>query len=158
MAFTIRRARTNAGDSESGALTALAFAAKRLWKYSDEQMETWRDELRISDSMLAMQPAFVCELDGSVAGFYVLTPSSHGWSLDHLWVLPELGGRGVGRALLMHARATAAANHATVIHIDADPNAEPFYVHCGARRVGSLRAPIAGQPHRIRPQLILPVA
>jgi hypothetical protein len=43
------------------------------------------------------------------------------------------------------------------LQIDADPNAEPFYVACGARRVGERPAPIAAQPLRVRPQLVLAI-
>ena len=41
------------------------------------------------------------------------------------------------------------------IVIDADPNAENFYVHCGATVTGVVPAPIEGQPGRTRPQLRL---
>jgi hypothetical protein len=39
--------------------------------------------------------------------------------------------------------------------IDSDPNAEPFYLACGAERTGAIPAPIAGQPARVRPQLVV---
>ena len=42
--------------------------------------------------------------------------------------------------------------------IDADPNAEAFYLANGARRVGEDAAPIEGLPGRTRPQLLLPVS
>jgi hypothetical protein len=38
--------------------------------------------------------------------------------------------------------------------IDADPNAEPFYLSRGAVRVGEIAAPIEGNNQRIRPQMI----
>jgi hypothetical protein len=44
------------------------------------------------------------------------------------------------------------------LHIDADPHAEAFYRSHGALRVGQLDAPIANQPQRVRPQLLLRVA
>jgi GNAT superfamily N-acetyltransferase len=63
-------------------------------------------------------------------------------------------GRGVGRALFERARELAAAAGATTFEIDADPNAEPFYLRMGARRVGEIRSEIEGQP-RVRPLLHL---
>ncbi|MGH6612363.1 MAG: GNAT family N-acetyltransferase, partial [Burkholderiaceae bacterium] len=72
-----------------------------------------------------------------------------------LWVLPRYARQGFGRVMLDHARQLASMNGARSIAIDADPNAEPFYLACGARRQGEVAAPIDGQPHRIRPQLVL---
>jgi predicted N-acetyltransferase YhbS len=63
--------------------------------------------------------------------------------------------RGFGRALVQHAAGHAAARGQAVLAIDSDPNAEPFYLRCGAQLVGQVRAPIEGSPNRVRPQLIL---
>jgi hypothetical protein len=41
--------------------------------------------------------------------------------------------------------------------IDADPNAEAFYLAKGARRIGEIAAPIEGHPDRVRPQMLLPI-
>ena len=65
---------------------------------------------------------------------------------------------GIGRALLAHAVNTARFAGASSIIIDADPNAEPFYVACGAVRRGIVAAPVVGDPARVRPQLSLRVA
>lgn len=65
---------------------------------------------------------------------------------------PELG---IGSALLGDAAARAAATGAHVLAIDADPNAESFYLANGARRVGEIAAPIEGHPDRVRPQMLL---
>jgi hypothetical protein len=47
------------------------------------------------------------------------------------------------------------AGGASGLLIDADPNAELFYIACGATRFGEIPAPITGQPDRVRPQLEL---
>jgi hypothetical protein len=72
--------------------------------------------------------------------------------------LTAICARGIRRALLAHAVNTACLAGASSIVIDADPNAEPFYVACGAVRQGIVAAPIAGDPARVRPQLSLRVA
>lgn len=150
----IRRARA----SEAAELTALVFAAKRHWGYSDAQMEAWRADLAISGEALSVDSVFVAELDGRAVGFYSLQPGGATCELNHLWVLPAHMSHGFGRALLAHAQLTAAGGGVGVITIDADPNAEPFYAACGARRVAVVAAPIAGQADRVRPQMVLPVA
>jgi GNAT superfamily N-acetyltransferase len=109
--------------------------------------------LEVSAESISARPTFVAELDGQAIGFYSLVPSPEVWELDNLWVLPQFMKQGFGRALLKHASQTAAEGGATSIVVDADPNSEPFYLRCGARRVGAVAAPIAGQPNRVRPQL-----
>jgi len=149
----IRRAAAKDVD----ALSALAMRAKAHWGYAPAQLEGWSDSLRQSVDSVRTRPVFVAELEGKMAGFYALLARGDACALDDLWVAPDCMNRGVGRALVAHARETAAALGAASLHIDADPHAERFYVACGARRVGELTAPIEGQPDRVRPQLVLPV-
>ena len=62
--------------------------------------------------------------------------------------------QGHGRELLAHALRTAAEGGATILTVDADPNAESFYLASGAKRTGTVPAPIAGQANRVRPQFM----
>src|SRR2546423_1211972 len=90
-----------------------------------------------------------------LAGFYSLLPSEKSWQLDHLWVSPQFMRQGVGGGLLRHALQTAARAGAVEVTIDADPHSEPFYLKNGAIRCAEIAAPIAGEPTRVRPQLVL---
>ena len=142
-------------ESEATALSELAVAAKRYWPYSPQDIERWRPQLAVSAAEIAANPTFVAEIDDVVVGFYLLVPNAQAWTLDHLWVSPALARRGIGRALLAHAVATARHAGAASITIDADPNAESFYVACGAVRYGAVAAPIQTDAERVRPQLSL---
>ena len=51
--------------------------------------------------------------------------------------------------LLLASRELNARRSVLVVRIQGDPNAEPFYLACGARRVGS--APSASIPNRELP-------
>lgn len=141
-----------AAASEARALSALALEAKTHWGYSREAIESWQDELRISPANVASKPTYVGAIDGVVAGFYSLAPSATAWELDNLWIAPRFMRRGAGRALLAHALEVAFRGGATSVSVDADPNAEAFYLSCGAIRCGEVPAPIPGQPDRVRPQ------
>ena len=77
------------------------------------------------------------------------------WELEHLWVHPDWLRRGIGRALLARAMEAAAEKGEAALLIDADPHAEAFYLAAGAQRVGAVAAPIAGQPDRVLPRLLL---
>lgn len=149
----IRRAR----ESEAAALSALAFSSKKYWGYSPEDIERWRPILTVSSHDIASKPAFVAEIEGEVVGFYLLAPDLQVWELDHLWISPKFARRGIGRALLIHAANSARLAGISTIVIDADLNAEPFYVACGAVRQSVVAAPIIGNPARFRPQLSLEV-
>ncbi len=147
-----------AKPTEAALLTDLAIAAKGHWAYSEAQLAAWSGDIAISAESIRRQPTFVAENAGVVAGFYQLKMSDGLPELDHLWVSAEYMGCGFGKALLRHARQWLSVHGHREVAIDADPNAEAFYLSQGARRVGEIAAPIAGQPERVRPQLILPTA
>ncbi len=150
----IRRAH----QSEASALTSIALASKAHWQYTPAQLAAWRDDLFISPDAVSANPTYVAIVDSAIVGFFQIEPSSPHWTLDHLWVLPSAMGGGVGQALLSCAVDVAAVNGAAAIAIDADPNSEPFYLACGAQRIGVVAAPIEGAPQRVRPQLLLAAA
>jgi GNAT superfamily N-acetyltransferase len=143
--------------TEAPALTDIAFAAKRHWGYSPQTMELWRRDLTITADTIESNATFVYE-DDRILGFYTLSVDQQEWELEHLWVLPQWMRQGIGKALLTHAAATVGAGRGRVLRIDADPNAEPFYLACGAQHIGNVAAPIPSQPNRMRPILELDVA
>jgi GNAT superfamily N-acetyltransferase len=133
----------------------IARAAKASWGYSGRQLDTWRAELEPTAESVRDQPTFTAEVEGEVVGFYQLRTAGAWAELDHLWVHPMFMRRGIGGALVAHALAYLAQSGIASLDVDADPNAEPFYTACGAVRIGVRAAPIAGEPHRMRPQLRL---
>ena len=133
-------------ETEAGLLSALAMSAKAHWGYSVEVLEAWRSELALSPEDVQMKLTFVVVVDEEIAGFYSLAPSEASWALDNLWVLPQFMNRGVGRTLLSHALEMATLHGAAEVTVDADPNAAPFYIECGAIHRGEVSAPIPGQP------------
>ena len=144
-----------ADEDEAAALTALACVSKAHWPYPAEQIEAWRSDLTISAEQIAAHPTFVAEAGGEIAGFYQLLAEQVTWVLEHLWVLPEHRGKGVGRTLIQHAMNMARERGANGISIDADPYAEAFYKACGAETIGAKAAPLEDMPNRVRPQMIL---
>jgi ribosomal protein S18 acetylase RimI-like enzyme len=140
-------------ETEAQLLSALVMRAKAHWGYSAAALDDWRSELAVSAADIRERPTFVAMAGAEVVGFYSLRPSGTSWELDNLWVLPEFMHRGIGRGLLRHALATAARGGAVELIVDADPNAESFYLACGAVRRGEAPAPISGELDRVRPQL-----
>lgn len=147
-----------AGEAEDApALSELAMAAKAHWGYAPALLEAWRGELEIDAAYLASHTLRLAEDEEGLAGFYALGEGPGDWTLEHLWVAPARLRQGLGRALLEHARALAAAGGASAIVLDAEPFAEAFYLACGAERVGARPAPIPGDAARVLPRMRLPL-
>ena len=136
-------------------LNTIAMQAKAHWGYTADQLEKWRNSLSTDPQSIEKWPTFVAEDQGNAIGFAQINPDLEVWELISLFVLPDHIGRGIGRALLEEAIATAKRAGKNTLLIDSDPNAEPFYLACGAVRIGVERAPIQGNSARVRPQLHL---
>jgi GNAT superfamily N-acetyltransferase len=139
---------------DAATLTEIAFAAKRHWGYSERWIEAWRDILTIRPEFIANNENYVADEGAQVVGFYGLVRQLSQMSLEHLWVLPEFMGKGIGRALFNHAIDRAHALGFESILIESDPNAEGFYKRMGARLVGSSVSELDGQRREL-PLLIM---
>ena len=127
---------TRARPEDADALTEIAFAAKRHWGYPERWIQLWRDVLTVTPEFVAANPTFSAIEDDRIVGFSSLTTKPRP-DLTHLWVMPSAMGRGFGRALFASAIAEAKALGFSAFEVEADPNAELFYVHMGAIRIGT---------------------
>jgi len=126
-----------AKPDDAPGLTEIAFAAKRHWGYPEHWMEHWHEALTITPEAILKHEFYAAIVDGRIAGFHALARKEHRLELLHLWVLPQAMGGGVGRSLFLHAVERTKALGFRELEIESDPNAQGFYVHLGARRVGS---------------------
>lgn len=145
-----------AQPADCAALSALALESKAAWRYPDSELEKWRSALIVTMQSLA-SPTIVAEDASGLLGFAQVIATTVQWQLEHCWVRPSAMRRGIGRALVARALEAVREGGGDGVAIDADPHAEAFYLALGARRVGVVAAPIAGEPDRVRPQLWLPV-
>ena len=141
--MTIREAK----PSDCARLTELTFASKAVWNYPKEYFEVWRDELTIAEGDIQSKDVFVAEEDGVILGYYSIAENPQdrtigevfvkkGLWLEHLFVMPERIGQGIGTELYVHALETCRKRGARALNIFADPNSKGFYNKCGARYVG----------------------
>jgi len=128
----IRRARP-----EDAVLTSIAFAAKRHWGYPERWIESWRPQLTITATYIADHEVHFAIENGQPVGFYALVIHQIRLELQHLWVLPERMGQGIGRLLFTHALRRARHLGFSELEIESDPNAGGFYERMGARQIGS---------------------
>ena len=134
---------------EAACLTEIAIAAKQHWGYPESWIEAWREDLTITAGFIECHEVFAATENDKLIGFYALVTSNGLTELDHLWVLPERIGKGIGRQLLVHAIERAASIGAQRIEIVSDPNAEGFYRNAGAKPIGEVISSIEGQQRRL---------
>lgn len=139
---------------DAGPLSQVARRSKAHWGYAEEWLAAWESDLTLSPEDIRRMHVQVARTDHRIAGFYALDGEVPTLTLEHFWVDPDHMGQGIGRALLRHALVYAAGRGADQVEIESDPNAEAFYVHMGARRVGWRPRPVAGTDRRL-PLLVI---
>lgn len=131
-------------------LTELALKSKAHWGYSKKQIESWRDDLTVTEEMFDKWTVFKYMEDAEIAGFCIL--NLHGDAdkaiLEFLFVLPKYIGKRIGGRLLRHAVYIASAQYRKVMNLEADPYAEPFYTKHGFQIIGKTKSSI---PNRFLP-------
>jgi len=130
--------------SDCSTLTDISFQAKRHWKYPDEYMELWKEELTITAAYIANNTVFVGELEGEPVGFYSLAEMKDdlkvgtiliekGVWLDHMFIYPKHIGKRIGTEFTAHMKSYLAGKKVDAVLIFVDPNAEGFYGKVGAK-------------------------
>jgi N-acetylglutamate synthase-like GNAT family acetyltransferase len=150
MKIEFRRARPDEADH----LTALAHAAKRHWGYPESWIAHWKSDLTITSEFISTNEVFVALAGKDIIGCSALVLGDSIAELEHMWIKPEYMGKGVGRELLAQVTNRAANLDLRELEISADPNAEGFYRHMGAVRIGEIQSEIEGQP-RVLPRMKL---
>jgi GNAT superfamily N-acetyltransferase len=125
-----------ATSADAPLLTQIIRAGKAHWGFPAAWLNAWKDELAISAEQIAQWHFRKAAHDGKLVGFFALALHDDEWWLEHLWLVPERIGQGFGADLFRCAVAAASELGATRMRIEAEPNAEAFYLHMGALRDG----------------------
>jgi GNAT superfamily N-acetyltransferase len=126
-------------------LSGIAHAAKASWGYPPEWLEEWRPQLQFTADSIEASHVRVAEDAGQPVAVIALDePDGPVAEIDHLWVLPEYQGQGIGRALVDDIVRRAQTLGYSSIKILSDPGARSFYERLGAAFVGEEPAPVAG--------------
>lgn len=83
--------------------------------------------------------------EGKAIAFYAFSQDEEDWELNHLWVLPEYIGKGIGKQLLQHAFERCKLLNITALKIYADPNAQTFYEKMGAKKISEYHSELFGE-------------
>jgi GNAT superfamily N-acetyltransferase len=147
VAVAIRQARPD----EHKEISALALRSKGHWGYSADFLESCRAELTYDAADCGSGQMWVAETGAEVVGFGLIQGEPPAGELAALFVDPSAIGTGCGKLLLRHLLREASERGFTCVDLDADPEAEPFYLHFGAVRLAS--TPSASIPGRFLPHL-----
>ena len=142
--------------NDDEALTKISFASKRHWKYPEEYLEIWRDELTITPLYIINNILYVAEEDGQALGYFSLVEVTENfWSgkvlvnkgfwLDHLFILPQYIGQGIGTKLISVLKEKCKEMKIDKVSIFADPNAKGFYDKIKAHYLGEVPSSIEGR-------------
>lgn len=131
--------------SDASTLTKIAKISKKYWNYSDEQIEKWKDELTVTKKEIKRDIIFHILINEKIVGFYSLSVDKEKAEIEHMWILPEYIGKGLGRKLFNHMKGVAKNKDVKKLRIVADPNAEGFYTKMGFKRVGEKESSIKGR-------------
>ncbi|MFM8876503.1 MAG: GNAT family N-acetyltransferase [Anaerolineae bacterium] len=133
-----------AQPAHAEALTRITIAAKSHWNYPENWIQQWLPLLTIHPDYIVLNETWMAIVQDEPAAYFSLKQDEDLW-LDNLWVYPSFMGKGVGKELFVHALERSRMRGASKLKIEADPNAQSFYEHMGARKVGEHRSEIDGQ-------------
>ena len=128
-----------AESKDSNQLTNLTLRSKNHWGYGTELMQQWKEELTVSSEFIDNNHVYSLEIEGNIAGFYgyyLKDPLTI--KLEFLFIDPPFVGKGYGKILMDDFLDRVADTGAKRITLDADPNAENFYLRYGFRAIGKL--------------------
>lgn len=113
-------------------LSEIALQSKAYWNYSQELLNSWKEDLTVTSKMIASMNVFKFIEGKKIAGFYILNqPKNTEIALKFLFVHPNFIGKNIGKQLLLHAFGFAKELHCKKIIVLSDPNAELFYQRFG---------------------------
>lgn len=124
---------------ESETLSKLAITSKGYWGYPKHLLEIWMKDLRIEKDYIKENIVRTIWLDSELIGFFALKIGNEN-ELEHLWLLPEIIGKGFGKTAFEEVRRVFQEREITSFFIVSDPNAEKFYLSQGAQRIGEVES------------------
>ncbi len=127
-------------------LTDITVAAKRQWHYPEKWIELWLPVLTITPEYISENEVWMAIVDEVPVAYYSFKQDGQDLWLENLWVFPKCMGKGIGRQLFQHALERSRVRGASILKIEADPNALSFYEKMGASKVGEHHGEVDGQP------------
>lgn len=120
---------------ERSQLVLLAKESKSHWGMPRERLDEIWQHFSIRPECFEPGMTKTIELEGETVGFYALSRHGEEEHLDHLWLLPQTIGKGIGRLAFKAAIEDAKKLGFETMRITSGPDARGFYERMGARFV-----------------------
>ena len=118
-------------------ITELTIRSKSYWKYSQKQIEAWRDELSVSEAYIIEKNVYKLTKNNIILGYYsYLELNKSEVKLESLFVEPQYIGKGIGKQLMSDFLNRVKNSDYRKALLDADPNTENFYTKLGFKVIG----------------------
>src|SRR5437016_13642895 len=128
-------------------INAVIEAAKRSWNYDEGYLEAAIPLWRIAEECLSHRGCFEAHVERRIVGFAAVGKRDPVLAvLEHLWVLPSVQRRGIGRTLFEKCSEAARQEGRRVMQIVSDPPAESFYRKLGDKMIGERPTRSRGGP------------
>src|SRR5437667_4678481 len=112
---------------------AVIEAANRSWNYDEGYLEAAIPLLRVDEEYLSHRVCFEAHLERRIVGFAAVGKRDPVLAvLEHLWVLPSVQRRGIGRTLFEKCSAAARQEDRRALQIVSDAPAEGLNLKLGA--------------------------
>lgn len=142
--------------TEHEILTDISFRAKRYWQYPEQYFQIWNNELTITPGYINSHETYVHEDFNDIQAFYSLVELPEevvlsgvrieaGVWLDHMFVVPEKIGFGIGRGLFRHCLQRFSTGNVDRLRILSDPHACGFYEKMGCVFIDDFPSNIPGR-------------
>lgn len=124
-------------------LTEITILSKSYWDYSEQQIEAWKNDLTITEAYILEKEIFKLIYENKIIGYYSFFKSNNSdLKLDNLFVTPIYIGKGIGKKLMLDFFKRILVTDFEKVILDADPNAEKFYLNIGFEVIGKLETSI----------------
>jgi maltose O-acetyltransferase len=128
---------------DAEALTEIAFAAKRHWRYPEHYFDIWKNELTITKDYIHQNIVIKTVYENAIIGFFSIIEVKSdfyaqgvfvkkGYWLEHIFIKPAFHKSGIGKLMITHAKKEAINRGITNLLIFVDPFAKGFYEKIGA--------------------------
>lgn len=130
-------------DAET--LTEIALESKAIWGYTDEQVESWREDLTITNDRIQNWKFYKFLHGEHIVGFHGLSFASETSVIEFLFVSPKFIGNKIGHQLLEHALYISRKKGVKEVIVLSDPNAQSFYEKYGFKKFKEEESSIQGR-------------
>jgi N-acetylglutamate synthase-like GNAT family acetyltransferase len=124
-------------------LTSITKKSKAYWGFSEDILKEWEHLLTITKDYIEKNKVYKLVQNEQIIGYYsYFSTDENTIKLDNIFILPEFIGKGFGKILMNDFLKNIKQIGIIKVTLDAEPNAEKFYMTFGFETIGQLESSI----------------